>query len=41
MIDLKTLIERIATLDAVRYPVAHVIAWAERRAREAQKNATP
>jgi hypothetical protein len=41
MIDLKTLIERIATLDAARYPVAHVIAWAERRAREAQKSATP
>jgi hypothetical protein len=41
MIDLKTLIERIATLDAARYPIAHVIAWAERRAREAQKGATP
>ena len=41
MIDLKTLVERIDSLDAARYPVAHIAAWAERRAREAQKSVSP
>jgi hypothetical protein len=38
MIQLATLLDRIGTLDAARYPVPHVIAWAERRALEASRN---
>jgi hypothetical protein len=35
MIDIQTLNERINVLDAERYPVATVLAWAQRRAQEA------
>jgi hypothetical protein len=35
MIDIQTLQERINSLDAMRYPVATVLAWARRRAQEA------
>jgi hypothetical protein len=41
MIDLPTLLERIRLLDAKRYPVQHIVAWAERRALEAQKSPAP
>lgn len=35
MIELPTLLERIAKLDAVKYPVPHITQWAQRRAQEA------
>jgi hypothetical protein len=35
MIDIQTLQERINSLDANRYPIATVSAWAQRRAQEA------
>lgn len=35
MIDMETLRDRIRCLDPAQYPVANVLAWAERRAREA------
>jgi hypothetical protein len=40
LIDLATLLERIRSLDGVRYPVPHVVAWAERRALEASQHPT-
>ena len=35
MIALDTMIERIATLDASKYPVQHITQWTQRRAQEA------
>lgn len=37
MIDLPTMVERIASLDAIKYPVGHITQWAQRRAREASE----
>jgi hypothetical protein len=34
MISIDTLAERIESLDAAKYPVAHIVAWARRRAQE-------
>ena len=39
LIEIETLLQRIRMLDPSRYPMLHLIAWAERRAREA--NALP
>jgi hypothetical protein len=36
MIDIDTLLDRIRCLDAAQHPTAHVLAWAQRRAEEAQ-----
>lgn len=36
MIQIDRLVERLSQLDAARYPSANLIAWAQRRAQEAQ-----
>lgn len=35
MVDLETLLQRIATLDPARFPVDAILAWTRRRALEA------
>ncbi len=41
MIDIGTLIERIALLDAETHPVQHIIQWTQRRAQEASQQGQP
>jgi hypothetical protein len=36
LIDLTRLLERIRALDAAQYPLDRLVAWAQRRAQEAQ-----